>query len=52
MKKKTNDLNYELFQVEELESRLENRWCTTTITDTCAEENGEANTSSYTTEKC
>jgi hypothetical protein len=51
VKKKTNDLNCELFQVEELESRLENRWCTTTI-DTCAEENGEANTSSYTTEKC
>jgi hypothetical protein len=48
MKKKTNDLNCELFQVEELESR----WCTTEITDECAKEAGEANYTTYETEKC
>jgi hypothetical protein len=31
---KINDINFlEKFEISELEQRLENRWCTTTITD-------------------
>ena len=31
---KINDINFlEKFEISELEQRLENRWCTTTVTD-------------------
>ena len=44
-----NHLNEKLviFEVEELENRLENRWCTTTVVDGCTEE-----VKSTSTERC
>ena len=47
-------VNFEIehFEVEELEYRLENRWCTSEIIDTCARDRGESNYTTYITEKC
>lgn len=52
MKIELVDFKIENFEVEELENRLENRWCNSEIIDTCARDRGESDYVTYITERC